>query len=643
MKRLVFACLFSFTIHSSFAQTLFSYGLHQVSATEFLNAYNKNKTDTVTTSQSLRDYLDLYINFKLKVQAAKDLQLDTLPSLIADLQNFRNQVKDNYLTDEKELERLDNEAFERSQHDIHSVYYFINTTNEPDSAKALKKIKELSAQLKNKANDDEVIDKFNASNLVQVQKQDLGYITVFTLPYKFENIIYGLQPGQLSAPYPAKNGWFIFKNEGVRNAVGKITVAQILFAVPGGNGPQKDEAKKLADSVYNALQQGASFEDLAKKYSDDRNTFMNGGLMPEFGTAKYDSVFENHAFSLKHDGDISEPFETGFGYHIIKRVAAAPVPTSKEDEAFMYNLRQQVMNDTRNKIAREKFIKEILPVVGLKKEAINKKDLWKVTDSALWNHKNITSGKISQSTVLFSFNDGKNAKVSDWILYLRNLNKNWQDDNQKNYEQLLPVFINEFSVANYASRLEKYNPSFKAQIDEFKEGNLLFEIMQRKVWGKASSDTLGLKNFYNQHQQKYVWHASADAVIFSCSNREVAKSAITQLKKGKDKEEIINENLSFIQADSGRFELGQIPVVERTAFSNGLITLPVINKNDGTAVFAKIIKMYPDGQQRSFEDARGLVINDYQNYLEQKWIDQLKKKYPVKVNEKIFQSLVDKK
>jgi peptidyl-prolyl cis-trans isomerase SurA len=123
----------------------------------------------------------------------------------------------------------------------------------------------------------------------------------------------------------------------------------------------------------------------------------------------------------------------------------------------------------------------------------------------------------------------------------------------------------------------------------------------------------------------------------------VAKHTIAELKKGKNWREIMNENPASVQADSGRFELGQIPVVERTAFSEGLITLPVINKNDGTTVFAKIIKLYPGGQQRNFEEARGNVINDYQAYLEQKWITQLKKKYPVKVNDKALQSLLHKK
>jgi peptidyl-prolyl cis-trans isomerase SurA len=643
MKKLVLVCLCLFFFLLSFSQTLFTYGSHQVSTKEFLNAYNKNNTDKVNNSQSLQDYFDLYVNFKLKVQAAKDMQLDTLPSLIADLQNFRSQIKENYLTDENEMKKLEHEAFQRSQKDIHCVYYLINTANEHDSAKALKEVKELSAQLKDGKNEEKVIAEFNASHLLRAQKQDLGYITVFTLPYQFENIVYALQPGQFSEPYPAKNGWFIFKNEGTRNAVGKITVAQILFAVPEGEKGQKIAAKKLADSVYNALQHGANFESLAKKYSDDRNTFMNGGLMPEFGTAKYDSAFETNAFSLKKDGDISAPFETKFGLHILKRISAAAVPASENDEAYKYNLKQQVLSDNRNNIAREKFIHEIIPVVGLKKHELNKKDLWKVTDSALLKNKNITSGNVNGATVLLSYNNNQKVRVSDWILYLKNLNKSWENNSAKSYQELFPVFVNEFSIANYASRLEKYDPEFKAQVDEFKEGNLLFEIMQRKVWGKATADTTGLKNFYVQHQKKYLWQASAEAIIFSCSNVQVAKNTIAELKKGKDWRNIVKENSSSLQADSGRFDLGQIPVVERTAFSEGLITLPVINKNDGTAMFAKIIKLYPDGQQRNFENARGLVINDYQTYLERKWITQLKKKYPVKVNDKALQSLLHKK
>lgn len=639
MKKLLLIFVFTSSLFFTYGQTLFTYGNHKVDASEFLTAYNKNKTTTGNDSQALRDYLNLYINFKLKVQAARDIHLDTLPSMLADLQNFRSQIQDTYLKDQDEVNRLVNQAFLRNQKDVHTVYYFLKAGDSKDSVNDVKMMNEVSEKLNSLQPDSVILSKINAGNPGKIEKQDIGYITVFTLPYQFENIIYALKPGKASAPFRTKNGWYIFKNQRERHAVGKITLAQILFAVPQGNEQQKEETKKLADSVYTALQDGADFEALAKKYSDDRTTFMNGGKMPEFGTAKYDSVFENHAFSLTKDGEISQPFETKFGYHIIKRISAAPVPETKNDEQFMYNLKQQVLNDSRIESAKEKFLKEIFPVIKLSRKKINEEDLWQVTDTFLLSNKEIKSGNVDVNTTLISFNNNENVTVRDWIIYVKNSNKKVDGDHET-YKKIFPEFVNESAISNYASRLENYNPTFKAQLNEFKEGNMLFEIMQRKVWGKASSDTAGLKQFYQLHKEKYLWNASAEAVIFSCSNLDVAKNSITQLKKGKNWKEIVNENPSKIQADSGRFELGQIPVVDRTAFTAGLITLPVVNKTDGTTVFAKIFKAYPDNQQRSFEDARGLVINDYQNYLEQKWIEQLKKKYPVTVNQKVFQSLL---
>jgi len=635
MKKLFLGLVFTSLAFISYSQTLFTYGNHSVGVNEFLNAYNKNKTATADSAAALRNYLDLYIKFKLKVQAAKDIQLDTLPSLQADLQNFRSQIEDSYLNDEGEVNKLVDEAFQRSQKDIHVVYYFIRSA---DSAKAKNVAKEVAEKLKSNQPDQNALALQTTD--VKIEKGDAGFITVFSLPHDFENIVYRLKPGQISVLYHSKNGWYIFKDLNERPAVGKITVAQILFAVPQGDDSQKEKTKKLADSVYNALQNGSDFSTLAKQFSDDRTTFMNGGLIPEFGTAKYDSVFEDHAFALKEDGEISKPFETKFGYHILKRISARPVPSTKSDASFLYNLKLQVLNDNRIQTAKEKFVEEILPKIGYKKNNVNQHDLWQVTDSALMNNKNVTIGNVNESTTLFSYNNHAKVTVHDWIDYAKNSNKIVPQKMHESYAKIFPAFVDASSVANYASRLEHFDPAFKAQIDEFEDGNMLFEIMQTKVWNKASADTSGLRNYYNEHKEKYFWNSSAEAVIFSCSDKNAADNAIKQLKRGKTWKEIVNEDASHIQADSGRFELGQIPVVDRTNFTDGLITMPVINKNDGTAVFSKILKVYPQHQPRNFDDARGLVINDYQNYLEEKWVDQLKKKYPVKVNEKVFQSLL---
>ncbi len=338
--------------------------------------------------------------------------------------------------------------------------------------------------------------------------------------------------------------------------------------------------------------------------------------------------------------EISQPFETEFGYHIIKRIAATPVPANKNDETFMYHLKQDVLSDSRAGIAKEKFIAEILPKVGLKKNPINTTDLWNVTDSSLLANTNVTSGKVNEKTALLYFNDKRNATVADWIQYLRNSGKAQFPNYHESYNVAFPGFIAAASLNNYRARLENFNADFKNQLDEFKEGNLLFEIMERRVWGKASSDSAGLLNYYNQHQKKYLWEASAEAVIFSCSNEGIAHDCIQQLNNGKSWHDILNDNSALVQADSGRYELAQIPVLDRTNFTSGLITAPVVNKNDGTTVFAKIIRLYPGGQQRSFDDARGLVLNDYQNFVEEKWIEQLKKQYPIKIDEKVLQKLL---
>lgn len=639
MKKLLLIFLFSSLVGMSYGQTLFTYGKKAVDADEFLTAFNKNRVASADSSNALRNYLDLYIIFKLKVQAAKDLKLDTLASMQADLQNFRSQIEGNYLDDEKEVKYLVNQAFERSQKDIHVVYYFLKNNQTADSLNQKKAIEKFAKKLLgNEAADAKLLDEINFQKTNKIQKNDAGFITVFSLPYVLENIVYSLKPGESSLPLATHKGWYVFKNTGERKAVGKITVAQILFAAPDDAPAQRSAAKKLADSVYHLLQNGGDFSELAKEFSDDKNTYMTGGLIPAFGTGKWDNDFENHAFALTKDNEISQPFETKFGYHILKRISAEPVPDSQNDEAYIYDLKQEVLKDNRNEIAKQKFFREILPIIGFQKKSYSEQNLWKFTDSVLMSNKRLHIGNIQQNTTLFSFNNHKNITAADWITYLqsaRDVYPGMPGSYQKHFED----FTRACAFSNYASRLENYNVSFKKQLDEFKEGNLLFEVMQQKVWNKASSDTIGLKKYYREHKSKYVWSSSADAVIFSCSNKNVAHDVIAMLKKGKTWKDVLNQFPTQLQADSGRFELGQIPVIERTMFSNGLITAPVINKNDGTAVFAKIVTVYPDQQPRKFQDARGLVINDYQNYLEENWVKKLKAKYPIRINDKVLDSL----
>ncbi len=216
MKKVFLFIAFLFFLSACYCQTLFTYGSDAVSKDEFLRAYNKNKTPAANKDQAIKDYLDLYIKFKLKVLAAKNMKLDTLPALQADLQNFRTQTEDNYLKDDKEVNALVDEAFNRSQKDIHvqHFYVFINDKMPPaDTLKAYKAINEAYDELKKGGKDYDGIVAEIKEKIAPLQGNDLGWITVFTLPYEYENIVYGLKPGQVSKPYRSKKGWHIFKNE----------------------------------------------------------------------------------------------------------------------------------------------------------------------------------------------------------------------------------------------------------------------------------------------------------------------------------------------------------------------------------------------------------------------------------------------
>jgi len=255
----------------------------------------------------------------------------------------------------------------------------------------------------------------------------------------------------------------------------------------------------------------------------------------------------------------------------------------------------------------------------------------------------LTNGKrppyLKPSTPLFGFTK-QTITVLDWMNYLDAIRFVPNLRNGKTNEEILTQFVETTALEYYRDHLEAYNKEFAYQLKEFKEGNLLFEIMQRKIWDKASADTIGLKKYYNEHKDKYWWEASADALILTSNNDSISEATKKKLQATpNDWRRIVEASDGAIQGDSGRFELGQLPVVDRTAFSNGLITATFKSESDNSATFCYIIKLYNDRQPRSFNDARGFVINDYQAWLEEKWIVELKKKYPVVINETVFKSL----
>lgn len=644
MKKTGLLLALAFSGLAASSQTLFTYGGISVDKDEFLRAYNKNKTPVNDKEKSLREYLELYTRFKLKVKAAQEMHLDTLPQIKYDLEGFRTQIEGNYLNNEKAMNTLVDEAFSRSQKDLHILHFFVPVNSEvmspADTVLAWKAINEAVAAGKSSNNWSSIAEAVSAKTF-KMRGSDIGFVTAFSLPYEYENTIYNLGVGETSKPRRNKNGIHAFKLVEERKSAGRWRIAQIMLSLPPGDTVQNmAQLKEKANTIYSKLQSGEDFSEMAKSYSDDKMTYMVGGEMPEFGTGKYEMAFENEVFKLKKDGEIGKPFASPYGYHIIKRLAYTPTPSDKNETAYQYDLKQKIQGDSRIVSAREAFNQEVIRLVGYKKNtAVKDADVYRYADSAALHYDTDVNSYPISNKPIFSF--GKTGVTgAEWLTFARNLKTNAELYKGEGNASVMDKFIASAAMDYYKKHLEEYNTEFRYQMDEFREGNILFEIMERNVWSSAAQDVDGLKKYYEANKSKYQWAPSASLLIFSCSNKTVATQAIAALQAGKDWRKIVEEGGANIQADSGRYELAQVPIGIDPKSPAGTITPPAVNAVDGSTSFAKVLQVFNGGMQRSFEEARGLVINDYQTLLEDQWVAQLKKKYPIVINESVFKSLL---
>ncbi len=634
------------SIVTASAQTLFTYGKYTADAKDFLRAFQKNNTQPATNkTKAINDYLDLYIKSRLKIKEAYERGYDTLPQIVMEVNNLRTQIADNYMNDQEMTNRLVDEAFERSLKDIHVGHIFItirNANGVVDSATAKVKRDGILRLLERGEDFLTVAQRSSDDPAAKNNKGDLGYITVFTLPYEFENAIYATAPGKYSAPVTSRIGYHIFKNLGERKAAGKIKAQQILLALPpGADESDKKKLSGLADSLYKRILAGGSFNQLATTFSNDYISAANNGIMPDISVGQYDATFENVLWSLPKDGAVSKPFVTSHGWHILKRISINPIVSDPANKTNRQELLERIKADSRWKASDNFIYDKVIAKAGHQRKLYNDADLWAFTDSLIDKVPLSKTNTISASTPLFNIGDSI-YDAAKWAEYAKS--HRYKQDGTNGvvpYDQIREEYI-KFTLKNYyRDHLEDFNDEFRDQMTEFKDGNLFFEIMQQEIWNKAQADSSGLEALYNKNKKSYTWKQSADAVIFFCSDKDIAKTAFDKLKKTPaDWRKITEQYPEKIIADSSRYEWSQIPNLNKMIPKAGTMTTPLINKNDNTASFAYIIKAYPQPMQRSYNEARGLVINDYQALLEDQWTAALKKKYPVVIDQKVLSSIL---
>ncbi len=641
-KKTFFILIASFGMFTASSQTLFTYGKYKGDAKEFLRAFNKNNTlPAADKAKAVSEYLDLYIKSRLKIQEAYERRYDTLPQIKTEVENLRTQIAENFMTDPEMSARLTKEAFERSLKDIHVAHIFISFRNPAgiiDTIAAQKKRDDMLQRLQKGDDFSTVAQQISDDPAVKDNKGDLGYITVLTLPYEFENTIYSTPVGKYSSVVRSKIGYHIFKNLGERKAIGKIKAQQILLAIPpGSDDAAKKQIASRADSLYKKIMAGENFNRLASAFSNDYISAAAGGVMQDIGVGQYDPVFENVLWSLTKDGAVSKPFFTNHGWHIVKRISLKPVITDPADKSNMQEIQQRIMTDNRWTSSRDFIYNQVMKKAGFKKYPYDDAALWNMSDSVLDLKPMLPIGRtIIATTPLFSIGDSI-YDATKWVNYANTYRYKQDGSGPKPHEQVREEWV-QFSIVNYyKDHLEDFSEEFRNQMQEFKDGNLFFEIMQQEIWNKAQSDSAALLSLYEKNKGNYLWKQSADAVVFFCSDETAAKTAYNDLKKDPANwRKVADMYPDKIVVDSSRYEWNQLPNLNAMTPKVGMITTPLLNKMDNTASFAYVVKVYPQPTQRSFNEAKGLLINDYQAVLEQEWNDALKKKFPVVIDQKVL-------
>ncbi|MEA3462623.1 MAG: peptidylprolyl isomerase [Bacteroidota bacterium] len=642
---IVLAAILATGISGQGSQVLLTIGDEKVSLDEFERIYRKNNNESSLNRQSPDEYLELFINFKIKVKEAEALGMDTSARFIDELEGYRKQLAKPYLVDEEAKEAMMREAYEWSKYDIRASHILIRLPADPspeDTLAAYNKIMEIRSRIAGGEAFEVVARATSEDASVQQNGGDLNYFTVFSMVYPFEKAAYNTGVGQLSMPFRSTYGYHILKVFDKRPARGSIKVAHIFIRTPTGTSEEeKKEAYEKIQMVYDSLQMGIDFGELAMHNSDDGNTARSGGEMAWFGTGRMISEFENASFSLEKKGDYSKPFKSFYGWHIVKLIDKKEIGSYEEMKP---ELLQKIDRGDRNAARTDNFIAKLKSEYHYIEDLDALHPLYQAADTTLrlgtWK-----AGELKNlDTRLIKIGE-KEVVNGEFASYMEEKQYHGKARDPRVWiDQLYKSFSDEIVIAYEEARLPEKYPEFRYIYTEYHDGILLFDIMDQRVWSVAVADTLGLEAFHKEHRKSYMWEERCDAYIVTCSEgADVAgvRSAYKKIRKGKIDQEKLNalycskDTIPCISLDHLLVERGENALIDERFGVAG--PGPVI-ENEETSTFV-IIKGVRSPEPKKLDEARGQITSDYQEFLESEWLKALKEKYPVTVNRELLNSI----
>ncbi len=641
---LVFVFVLCTTVIFSQDKIVLKIGDKDITIGEFERLYKKNNTVIGEEKQDIEEYLERFINFKLKVIEAENLGLDTTISFLDEFRMYRRELAKPYMTDPATQNTMLQHAYNKSLKEINASHILIQLdpkASPADTLAAWNKIINLKERALKGENFEDLAVEFSGDPSAQTNKGNLGWFSTFRMVYEFEEAAYATPPGQISMPVRTRFGYHIIKVNEVRPARGSVQVAHIFLRAPEDMPP--DEAAKTKLSIFaikDSVNNGISFEEMALKYSDDKNSASQGGVLQWFSTGMMIPEFENTAFSLTEPGQVSEPVQSFYGWHLIKLIdKKMPGSFEEEKDALLGKLNASHFTDIKKKAYINHLKKQ--HNFSLNRSVLEDFYSWVDTSvfSASWSPENIPDPAIC----LFSIGDKKiNAgEFAEWIAVHQ---KKTNPYDIRSYVNIQFESFADQAVYDYEeSFLEEKYPEFRYILEEYHDGILLFDLTEKMIWNKAIQDSAGLEEFFNRNRGKYSWEARAEALIVTVDDPSLVTEARKATSKYGKKKNFSKEQLvtrlcpddstdSCIRIEHGKFEKGMNDVVDATGWEKGL---GANTEKDGQIIFVFIRNILPP-TLKVLDETRGIVISDYQEYLEEQWIKELREKYPVKIYREIL-------
>lgn len=638
---LLFFSLFS-VAQSETEDVLFTIDDNQYTADEFKRVYQKNIDLVKDESQKDIDkYLELYIAYKLKVNKAYELGLQEKSQFKSELSTYRSQLAKKYLLDKKVTQELVEEGYERMKKEIRASHILLKVDEYAapvDTLKAYNKLLELKARAEKGESFGSMAENYSEDPSAKKNKGDLGYFTAFKMVYPFENAAFNTPEGSISMPFRTKFGYHIIQVNDVRPSRGKALAAHIMLFKKKSDTVTFKPKDKIYD-IYLKLKQGEDFETLAKKYSEDSGSASNGGKLEKFGTGEVGSIpFEDAVFGLQNPRDFSEPFETMYGWHIVKLIEKFPLEPFKELES---KIKFKVLRDDRSVVLKNTLNEKLASKYKVSHNKKMYQEVEKLFNDTYYNKTWNTPQKYKyDNQVLFTL-DTLDVKVKEFLKYLyaqQNSNITIKPK-EKLLEFLYDKYIKEQLSLYYTNNLEEELPEFKSVMTEYKEGILLFDLMSENVWAKAKKDTLGLKEYYEKNKEKYKWTVRYDAKIISSTDRKIAKKSRKYLLKGKGIEYIRRafntKEENQVMIEEGVFEVNSQKLPKIYDYVDGVSEVI----EEGDYFYVVVGKEKLPASVKELNETRGQVISDYQQYLEKEWVEEMRAKSDIKVNQSVLEEV----